>query len=173
MPPADEDELEVDDVVDVDDAESLDEDDLEVDDFSDPFDDADDDVAVFAPADDDDDEDDADDAPAAAVARPAGDDDDDDDEPDPDDVEEDLNTILRDRLTSSEDIDDEGEVDDDDEEIVAPPIQATEDNKVAPKREDEWTCHGCFLIVSARQFGKRESPTCPSGDGDCPSLAKL
>ena len=30
---------------------------------------------------------------------------------------------------------------------------------VAPERDDEWTCMGCFLIVSARQFG----PTHQSG----------
>jgi len=75
------------------------------------------------------------------------------------------------------DDDDEGddleEDEDDEDEVVAPPITATEGDKVAPKRDGEWTCTGCFLIVSARQFGKRETATCPSGVGDCPSLEML
>jgi len=44
---------------------------------------------------------------------------------------------------------------------------------VAPKRDDEWTCEGCFLIVSRRQFGSSKSPNCPSGESDCPSLSKV
>ena len=81
-------------------------------------------------------------------------DDDDDDEDDYDDDEED-------------------EDEDDTQAVVATPITATEGDKVAPKREDEWTCTGCFLIVSARQFGKKETATCPSGESDCPSLDLL
>lgn len=117
---------------------------------------------------DDDDEDDDEDG-AAAKAKAA--DDDDDEEPDPDDVEEDLDVILKDRLASGDDLDEDEE--DEEDQVVAPPITATEGDKVAPKREGEWTCTGCFLIVSARQFGKRETATCPSGVGDCPSLEML
>ena len=147
-----------------DDGDELDED-IEDDDFEDE---------VFAGdgefSDDDDDEDD-DDAKAAAKQTAAKADEDDEDEPDPDDVEEDLDVILKDRLASGDDLDDDEE--DDEDQVVAPPITATEGDKVAPKREDEWTCTGCFLIVSARQFGKRSTATCPSGVSDCPSLAKL
>ena len=96
---------------------------------------------------------------------------DDDEEPDPDDVEEDLDVILKDRLASGDE--NEDDEDDDEDQVIAPPITATEGDNVAPKREDEWTCNGCFLIVSARQFGKRSSATCPSGVSDCPSLEKL
>lgn len=117
--------------------------------------------------DDDEDEDDAE----AAKQTAAKADEDDEDEPDPDDVEEDLDVILKDRLSSADDLDDDEE--DEEDQVIAPPITATEGDKVAPKREDEWTCHGCFLIVSARQFGKRSTATCPSGVSDCPSLEKL
>ena len=151
-----------------DDGDELDED-IEDDDFEDE---------VFAgdgefsdDDDDDDDDEDDDDAKAAAKQTAAKADEDDEDEPDPDDVEEDLDVILKDRLASGDDLDDDEE--DDEDQVVAPPITATEGDKVAPKREDEWTCTGCFLIVSARQFGKRSTATCPSGVSDCPSLAKL
>jgi len=118
---------------------------------------------------DDDDEDDEDDGAAAKAAPKA--EDEDDDEPDPDDVEEDLDVILKDRLASGDDLDEDEE--DEEDQVVAKPITATEGNKVAPKREDEWTCTGCFLIVSARQFGRKETATCPSGVSDCPSLKML
>jgi len=156
----DEEELE-NEAVDADDVDPEDVDDEEIDDedFSEEF--ADD--GEFS-----DDEDEDDDAPAPAAKS---DDDEDDDEPDPDDVEEDLDVILKDRLASGDDLDDEEE--DDEDQVVAPPITATEGDKVAPKREGEWTCTGCFLIVSARQFGKRETATCPSGVSDCPSLEML
>ena len=118
--------------------------------------------------DDEDDDDDDEDAPAKA----ATDEEDDDDEPDPDDVEEDLDTILQDRLASGDDLEDDDD-EDEDEGPVTPPIQATESDKVAPKAENEWTCNGCFLIVSTRQFGKPGAETCPSGESDCPSLSML
>lgn len=122
----------------------------------------------FAGDEDDEEEDDEDGAPKPAAKG----DEEDDDEPDPDDVEEDLDVILKDRLASGDDLDDEEE-DEADQAVVAKPITATEGNKVAPKREDEWTCTGCFLIVSARQFGRKETATCPSGVSDCPSLEML
>ncbi len=112
-------------------------------------------------ADDEEDEDEEEKAPA----RPAGEDDD-DEEPDPDDVEADLDTILKDRLDSSED-------EEDDEEEAAAPVTPETGERVTPKREDEWTCEGCFLIVSARMFGRRSNPQCPSGEDPCPSLARL
>jgi len=117
----------------------------------------------------DDEELDEDDDETKGKSKPA--DEDDDEEPDPDDVEEDLDVILKDRLASGDDLDEDEE--DDEDQVVAPPITATEGDKVAPKREGEWTCTGCFLIVSARQFGKRETATCPSGVTDCPSLEML
>lgn len=104
------------------------------------------------------------------VARKAsgGDDEDDDDDDvlDPDDIEADLEEILRDRIAAADDEDDE-------EEEEAPLPSERTVGSVAPKRADEWTCPGCFLIVSASQFGSRDNPTCPSGEDPCPSLERL
>ncbi|MCY3577127.1 MAG: hypothetical protein OXH53_07420, partial [bacterium] len=81
---------------------------------------------------------------------------------DPDNVEADLDTILKDRLAAG---------DDEDEETPEPLPEAA--GQVAPKRDNEWTCEGCFLIVSSSQFGPRDNPRCPSGEEPCPSLARL
>lgn len=117
---------------------------------------------------DKDDEDDEDDEDEDAPTPPkAGDEEEDDDEADPDDVEADLDTILKDRIAAGDDEEEE------DEEEVAPQPADTTGERVAPKREDEWTCQGCFLIVSARQFGKRSDPRCPSGEDPCPSLKRV
>lgn len=83
---------------------------------------------------------------------------------DPDNVEADLDTILKDRLAAGDD-------EDEDEETPDPSPEAT--GQVAPKRDNEWTCEGCFLIVSSSQFGPRDNPRCPSGEEPCPSLARL
>lgn len=83
---------------------------------------------------------------------------------DPDNVEADLDTILKDRLAAGDD-------EDEDEETPDPSPEAS--GQVAPKRDNEWTCEGCFLIVSSSQFGSRENPRCPSGEEPCPSLARL
>lgn len=103
------------------------------------------------------------------VARKTSDDDEEDDEDvlDPDDIEADLEEILRDRIAAADDDEDEEE----EEESPLPSERAG--GSVAPKRADEWTCPGCFLIVSASQFGPRSNPTCPSGEDPCPSIAML
>lgn len=108
------------------------------------------------------DEEEADDEDAKAKAK--GEDvAEDDDEADPDDVEEDLDTILRDRIAAGADEDDE----DEDEE---------EDASDQPKRNDgpakpaeEFSCPECFLMVRRSQFSVRRTD-CPGGlDGeDCP-----
>ncbi len=108
-----------------------------------------------------------------ASSRTADSDDDDDDEPDPDDVEEDLDTILKDRIASNDDEDEEDE-EDEEEDLNPKVIQSTTPaGDVAPKREDEWTCEGCFFFVNARQFGRKSNPQCPSGEDPCPSFARL
>ncbi len=171
MPAADEDEIEIDepelgsDTEDDADLAEAPDGDLAEDVFDDDF------VEEFADEDEDEDDDDAAAAPAGKAAA-ADDDEDDEDEPDPDDVEEDLDMILKDKLASGDDLEEEEE-EDDDQKVVAPLITATEGDNVAPKRDNEWTCNGCFLIVSARQFGKKSTATCPSGVGDCPSLEML
>ena len=44
---------------------------------------------------------------------------------------------------------------------------------VTPRRDDEWLCEGCFLLVSKSQLGSRTEPRCPSGEEICPSLDRL
>lgn len=83
---------------------------------------------------------------------------------DPDNVEADLDTILKDRLAAGDD--------EDEDEDTPDPVPETA-GQVAPKRDNEWMCEGCFLIVSSSQFGPRNNPRCPSGEEPCPSLARL
>ena len=87
----------------------------------------------------------------------AAEDDDDDDMIAPDDVEADLDTILKDRLVATDDGDD-----DDDE----PEDRAEASDRLQPKRSDERLCPSCFLLV------RNGAPTCPIGDDDCPLLSK-
>ncbi|MFM8827413.1 MAG: hypothetical protein ACKORY_13320 [Actinomycetota bacterium] len=94
------------------------------------------------------------------VVRKAGEDDEDDEDMlAPDDVEADLDTILKDRL-ASEDVaaEDEEEVETDD--------RSGADDALQPKRADELLCSSCFLLV------RKGAPTCPVGDDACPVFAK-
>lgn len=107
---------------------------------------------------DEDAEEEADDADGPARrAVPAGEEDDDEDMLAPDDVEADLDTILKDRLVAA---DEDGE--DDDEE---PEDRAEAADRLQPKRSDEQLCPSCFLLV------RNSAPTCPIGDDECPILA--
>ena len=85
-------------------------------------------------------------APAARKRRATEDEDEDDDVIDPDDVEADLDTILRDRIAASDD-----EQDDEDEEEVAPEPGADAADRVLPRRADEFVCESCFLVKHASQ----------------------
>src|SRR6478736_8614886 len=91
---------------------------------------------------------------SVAAAATAEDDDDDDDMLAPDDVEADLDTILKDRLVAA---DDEGN--DDDEE---PEDRTETGDRLQPKRADEQLCPSCFLLV------RQSAPGCPVGDDECP-----
>jgi hypothetical protein len=85
--------------------------------------------------------------PAAARKRRATDEEDEDEElVDPDDVEADLDTILKDRIASGDD-----EADDEDEEEVAPEPGADGADRVVPRRADEFVCESCFLVKHASQ----------------------
>lgn len=86
------------------------------------------------------------------------DDDDDDDVIAPDDVEADLDAILRDRMVSSADADAEDEDEDDQQG------KASGDNPdgLQPKRADETLCSNCFLLVRPTAHG------CPVEDDTCP-----
>ena len=130
---------EVDEEADIDPAEldedELDEDVLEADD-------------EFVPLDDD---------TSGPVRRsvPAGEDEDEDDDIiAPDDVEADLDTILKDRLVAADD-DDENEDDEPEEKGEAA-------DRLQPKRADEQLCPTCFLLV------RQGAPVCPIGDDECP-----
>jgi len=106
------------------------------------------------------------------VARTKGakreDDEDDDEEIDPDDVEADLDAILKVRIAAAED-------DDEEDEEVAPEPRPTGDvaEGVQPKKANEFTCTGCFLLVNPGQFGPPEHMTCPVGEAVCPAIERL
>ena len=95
--------------------------------------------------------------PAVAVAKDAEEEDDDDDMLTPDDVEADLDTILKDRLVSNDDVGDE---DEEGAEIDDP--RAEPGDRLQPKRPDEQLCSTCFLLVRAK------APGCPMDDDACP-----
>jgi hypothetical protein len=86
--------------------------------------------------------------------RSNDDDEDDDDLITPDDVEEDLDKILKDRLASED-------ADEDDEEVEVDD-RTTNDDALQPKRPDEQLCTSCFLLV------RDSAPQCPVGDEQCP-----
>ena len=82
------------------------------------------------------------------------DEDDDDDMIAPDDVEADLDTILKDRLVAADE-----ETNEDEEE---PEERGEAADRLQPKRADERLCSTCFLLI------RQSAPMCPVGDDDCP-----
>lgn len=109
---------------------------------------------------DGDDEDDSDEGLGATVVRKAGDDDEDDDDMlAPDDVEADLDTILKDRLASEN-------ADEENEEEVEVEERGSAEDALQPKRPDEVLCSSCFLLV------RKGAPTCPVGDDSCPVFVR-
>lgn len=108
-------------------------------------------------------------ADAALAARPKREDDDDDDEDiNPDDVEADLDEILKDRIAAAD------EEEDDEEEIAPEPRSSTDIAEgVTPKRANEFMCTGCFLLVNRGQFGPAGSLHCPVGEEECPAIALI
>ena len=86
---------------------------------------------------------------------------------DPDDVEADLDAILKDRIAAPDDDEDEDEV-----EVVDTRAPETPDG-VTPKKANEFTCPGCFLLVNRGQFGPADNMTCPVGEAECPAIAQL
>jgi len=109
---------------------------------------------------DDDAEEDEEDEDTDGPARrsvPAAEEDDDDDILAPDDVEADLDTILKDRLVAADD--------DGDDEEDEPEDRTEAADRLQPKRSDEQLCPSCFLLI------RNSAPTCPIGDDECPILA--
>ena len=113
---------------------------------------------------DDDDDDEADDADESSVDGPvpargrAAAEEDDDDVVAPDDVEEDLAEILKDRLASEE-------TPAEDEETEEVDDKTSSEDALQPKRADEVMCTSCFLLV------RKNAPSCPVGDEACPVFA--
>jgi hypothetical protein len=86
-------------------------------------------------------------------------DDDEDDEEDlrtEDDVEADLDKLLKEKLASS----DELAAEDEEETVVDDKTDGLE--RLQPRRPDEVQCTRCFLLVS------RNAPGCPVEDDACP-----
>lgn len=129
----------------------------------------DDDDDHLAEDDDDLEEEDEEKAPERSAKRPAqATEGEFDDEVDPDNLEADLNTILRDRIAAGDDTEDDEEAG---EVETGQPAELL--GSVTPRRDDEWLCEGCFLLVSKSQLGSRTEPRCPSGEEICPSLDRL
>ena len=90
------------------------------------------------------------------------------DEVDPDEVEADLDAILKDRIAAADD-------DEEDDEEVAPEPRSSAEiaEGVTPKKANEFTCTGCFLLVNRGQFGPDDAMHCPVGEADCPAITQL
>lgn len=104
-------------------------------------------------------EEDPDVLPAGIVAKKAvGDDDDDDNDlRTDDDVEADLDAILRQKLVAADDI-----PPNDDEEDTVVDDKTDGFERLQPKRPDENQCTQCFLLV------RKSAPGCPVEDDACP-----
>jgi hypothetical protein len=89
------------------------------------------------------------------VRRPASEEDDDDEDlVDPDDVEADLDTILKDRLVAAEE-----EADEDDEEVEVDDRGDPVD-RILPKRPGEFVCQSCFLVKHPSQLADARRQLC-------------
>jgi hypothetical protein len=82
---------------------------------------------------------------------------DDDDLRTEDDVEADLDSILRDKLTAA---DDQPPEDDEEDAVVDDKTDGME--RLQPRRPDETQCTQCFLLV------RNSAPGCPVEDDACP-----
>ncbi len=89
---------------------------------------------------------------AAAVA--ADEDDDEEDLVDPDDVEADLDTILKDRLVTAE------EEADDEEEEVEVDDRGDPVDRIQPRRPGEFVCQSCFLVKHPSQLADPKRQLC-------------
>ena len=92
-----------------------------------------------------------------AAKKGTDDEDDDDDLRTEDDVEADLDAILREKLTAAEEV----PLEDDEEEVV---VDDKTDGleRLQPRRPDEIQCTQCFLLV------RKGAPGCPVEDDACP-----
>jgi hypothetical protein len=112
--------------------------------------------------DEEEDDDEEEDEATPRTRRRAAEDEDDEDEDllSPDDVEADLDRILKDRMVTSDEEDDDEE--DEDEGLDDSSERGEGTGRLQPKRADEQLCSTCFLLV------RSSAPSCPVGDDDCP-----
>jgi len=75
-------------------------------------------------------------------------------EVDPDDVEADLDTILKDRIAAADE-----EEEDDDEEVVDVDDRG-DTNKIQPRRPGEFVCQSCFLLKPQSQLADARRHLC-------------
>ena len=135
-----------------DEGEDIDDEDLDVDDLDEEFEEADD--LVEADVDTDAEEDDEVVPVVAGAAASEESDEEDDEEEDPDDVEADLDAILKDRLVVAED---------DDEDEEEEPVDAedkADGGKVRPKAPGEFVCQSCFLVKHPSQMADAKNKLC-------------
>lgn len=45
--------------------------------------------------------------------------------------------------------------------------------KKATRKEEEWTCSGCFVKVAPAQLGSASKPVCPQGQSVCPAIDRF
>ena len=89
--------------------------------------------------------------PARPRVRAADESDEDEEEEESDDVEADLDTILKDRLATHED--------EEDEEEGEAQVVITDDGELPQRKEFEFPCPSCFLLVNAKTV--RRTGSCP------------
>jgi hypothetical protein len=98
-----------------------------------------------------------DETPVARKGKGEEDDEDEEDLRTEDDVEADLDAILREKLTAADETPLE-----EDEEDVAPDDKTDGMERLQPRRPDETQCTQCFLLV------RNSAPGCPVEDDACP-----
>ena len=78
-----------------------------------------------------------------------------DDDVDPDDVEADLDAILKDRIAAQPE-------DEDDDEDEVPEVDDRGDGagRIQPKKADEFVCQSCFLVKHRRQLADEDLMLC-------------
>lgn len=137
-----------------DDFEDDDEFDDEDDDLDDDLDEDDLDDSIIEDEEDEDEEDDDDDDKSKDKGKSDSDDDDDvldlEEELHPDDVEAPLDTLLAERVTAG------SLEDDDDDELPGEPGST----KVVPRRETEFHCSSCFLVLPNHMLADKKKMLC-------------
>lgn len=75
----------------------------------------------------------------------------------PDDVEEGLDIVLRERTASFQVDADEAEIDDEEEDEEE---RGETDGRIRPKRPGEFVCRSCFLVKHPSQLADKEQSLC-------------